>query len=242
MGGLPRSGNSLLSALLNQHPDIYTTTTSPFVEILWRCYGIWGETEYKGELSSVKMQEVKIPFLRDMTSAYFSNLTSKPIVIDKRRQWNGRANIEMYKEVYGVLPKIICPVRSVKEIVASYISLYDKNEVMESDRNLFGNKFERSYSQLKESWAIKYKDCFLLVEYDDLIEQTQSILDSIYSFIGVSSFENTLQGISSIEPEGNYGIPGLHSVYSTIKRSGIEVKDVLSEEQYSKFSNWDFWR
>ena len=34
MGGLPRTGITLLSALLNQNPDIYVGTTSPILGFL----------------------------------------------------------------------------------------------------------------------------------------------------------------------------------------------------------------
>jgi len=34
LAGLPRSGTTLLGAILNQNPKVYVTTTSPFVEIL----------------------------------------------------------------------------------------------------------------------------------------------------------------------------------------------------------------
>ena len=35
LAGLPRSGNTLLSAILNQNPDIYSSPLSPITGMLW---------------------------------------------------------------------------------------------------------------------------------------------------------------------------------------------------------------
>ncbi len=34
LGGLPRSGSTLLGSLLNQHPDIYVSPTSPLGDVV----------------------------------------------------------------------------------------------------------------------------------------------------------------------------------------------------------------
>ena len=85
--GLPRSGITLLASMLNKDKDIYVTTSSPFVELLWRNYSIWSEDTYAGELDTDNIRQAKIPFLRGLTELYYSQLTSKPVVIDKRRSW-----------------------------------------------------------------------------------------------------------------------------------------------------------
>ena len=34
LSGLPRSGSSVLCSMLNQHPDIYASTTSPVIDLI----------------------------------------------------------------------------------------------------------------------------------------------------------------------------------------------------------------
>ena len=124
--GLPRSGITLLASMLNKDKDIYVTTSSPFVELLWRNYSIWSEDSYASELDTDNMRKLKIPFLQGLTELYYSQLTSKPVIIDKQRRWQDIINIEMYRDIFGVLPKIICPIRRVVDIVASWKFLYKK--------------------------------------------------------------------------------------------------------------------
>jgi len=240
LGGLPRSGTTLLSALLNQNPDIYVTTTSPFVEILWRNHSVWKDENTVG---THNIQEAKIPFLRKLTDAYYSELTDKPIIIDKRRHWQSITNIEVYKKVFGNLPKIICPVRSVDEIIASYIKMYKKNKLeFEYDTEMYDGKFELPYRQLKDCFESGYKDCFLLVEYDDLVDDTANTLGRIYKFMELPEYGHNLNYVYSSEPEANYGINGLHDIRNTIGKSSNDSRKILTKEQFNKFHTWNFWR
>lgn len=240
LGGLPRSGITLLSSILNQNPIIYVTTSSPFVEILWRTFNVWEEDT---DVGTHNIQESRTPFLRKLPYAYYSELTDKPIIIDKRRQWQGVTNIELYEKSFGVLPKIICPVRSCEDIVASYVNIYKKNNIeFDYDKELTGNRFEICYNQLKDAFNSGYRDCFLLVEYNDLVEKTEAVLEQIYKFIDIPLYEHNLDYVFTTEPEANHGINGLHDIRHVIEKSTTNSCRVLGDEQFSKFQDWNFWR
>ena len=96
LAGLPRSGTTLLGAILNQNPKVYVTTTSPFVEILWRNYSVWFEESEIPCLDTLKTRDLKKPFLKNVAHSYFNELTDKEIVIDKRRSWHKISNMHMY--------------------------------------------------------------------------------------------------------------------------------------------------
>ena len=195
-GGLPRSGITLLASMLNKDKDIYVTTSSPFVEILWRNNSIWSEDSYAGEFDTDNIRQAKIPFLRGLTELYFSQLTSKPVVIDKRRSWQNINNIEMYRDVFGVLPKIICPVRRVVDVITSWKVLYKKNNKRWDCEDLKSNRFEIPYNDLKESYA-KYTECFLLVDYDNLVDDPHDVMNQVYDFIGKEQPEQNFEVIET---------------------------------------------
>ena len=238
--GLPRSGITLLASMLNKDKDIYVTTSSPFVELLWRNYSIWSEKTYAGELDTDNIRQAKIPFLRGLTELYYSQLTSKPVVIDKRRKWQNIINIEMYRDIFGVLPKIICPVRRVVDIITSYKVLYEKNNKQWDYEDLKANKFETGYYDLKESYA-EYPECFLLVDYDNLVDDPYYVMNQVYDFIGKEQPEQNFEVIEATELEGNHGLTGLHTLRKELVRSGDNAEDILTEDEFMKFSSWDFW-
>ena len=80
--GLPRSGITLLASMLNTDKDIYVTTSSPFVELLWRNYSIWSEDTYAGEFDTDNMRKLKIPFLRGLAELYYSQLNSIILILN----------------------------------------------------------------------------------------------------------------------------------------------------------------
>ena len=241
LSGLPRSGITLLASMLNKDDNIYVTTSSPFVEILWRNFTLWDDPSYSGDCDTENIRQAKLPFLRGLTEAYFTQLTDKPIVIDKRRSWQSAYNIEMYRDVYGNFPKIICPVRSVTEIITSYKVLYKANGTEWNYERLKSNMFESSYSDFVTGYE-KYPECFLLVEYDDLVDKPHATLSSIYDFIGADMPEQNFNLVEASEAEGDHGIHGLHTLRNTLSKDTAIPQEVLTEEEFENFSSWDFWR
>ena len=125
LAGLPRSGGTWLALILNQNPKFYAAKPlSLFLELLWRNYTLWEDKWFEGDLMNHEFQQLKIPYLQKLTTLYFEQLTDRPIIIDNRREWATQANIKMYTEVFGKPPKLICMVRNVEEIAASFVFLF----------------------------------------------------------------------------------------------------------------------
>ena len=242
IAGLPRSGSTLLGTLLNQNPLIYTSPTSSFVEILYRNYSIWNDKNFSEDFVGDKMKNIKIPYLKKITKIYFKQQTNKSVVIDKRRHWHMIENIKMYKEIFNKDPKIICPVRNIEEIVASFKSIFLKNK---KTFNLEGNRFDVPFFHLKDTWNSEFKKCLLFVEYNDLIKATQKTLNKIYDFIEQPYYKHDLNNIVSNDPlkevEKIYGLKGLHNLQKTIKKS-ITSTDILDAKELKYYSLQNFWR
>jgi len=242
IAGLPRSGSTLLGTLLNQNPLIYTTHSSSFVEILYRTYSIWNDKNFAEDFAGSKMKNMKIPYLQEITQAYFKQQTDKPIVFDKRRHWHSIENIKMFKEIFNQEPKIICPVRNIEEIVASFKSIFLKNKKTLTLKN---NIFDVPFFHLKETWNSEFKRCLLFVEYNDLVKSTQKTLNKIYDFIGQPYYKHNLNNIISNDPlkevEKIYGLKGLYNLPKTIKKS-ITSTAILDSKEFRYYSLQNFWR
>lgn len=245
LSGLPRSGSTWLGAILSQNPRFYVTNPqSPFVELLWRNYSLWDEPNWKADF--LELQDIKIPYLRKVANAYFKEFTDSPVILDVRRHWNSIKNIEMYADVFGELPKIICPVRNVEEIVASFINLFKRNGRSWGKDSISGNLFDTPYKLLLESYNSKYRDCLLFVGYEDLIKDTYSLLDRIYEFIGEPLYNHDLNSIRAHEPcirsDKEYNLSGLHLVSSGVVESVTDARDCLSDKQFELLKELNFWK
>ena len=118
--GLPRSGSTLLTALLNQNPNIHAGTLSPVFELMYYTNEILHNEQAKAFPKPKIFQEIVTNTLIN----YYSDVTN-PIVIDKCRAWP--AHIDMMKKYITDNPKLICTVRHPLDILASFITLFHKD-------------------------------------------------------------------------------------------------------------------
>ena len=118
--GLPRSGSTLLTAILNQNPQIHAGTLSPVFEVMY-----YTDEILQGEQAQAfPKPEVFHKMVKDGIISYYSD-RDEPIVIDKCRAWP--AHIDMLKKYVTDDPKIICTVRHPLDILASFITLFHKD-------------------------------------------------------------------------------------------------------------------
>jgi len=66
-------------------------------------------------------------------------------------------------------------------------------------------------------------------------------MNQVYNFIGKEQPEQNFEVIESTESEGNHGLTGLHTLRKELVRSGDNAEDILTEDEFIKFSDWDFW-
>jgi hypothetical protein len=244
--GLPRSGSTWLGVVLNQNPDCYVTVQSPFVELLWRNYSLWEDSKWAQDFIGDDSESKKISYLKGITELYYRQLTNCNLVIDNRRQWQSIGNIRMYTDIFGELPKIICPVRNVEEIVASFSNLFKKNNrEFRPESNLEGNVFSDTYYQLKSTYDSIYRDCLHIIDYDDLVANTDLEVEKIYKFLNIQSYKSnyeTMKGnplYKDIDTE--YDLIGMHDIKSGVHKSETNPEEVLSEDQLKKFKELTFW-
>ena len=247
LAGLPRSGGTWLALILNQNPKFYAAKPlSLFSEILWRNYSLWDAQWFEGDLMNHEFQQLKIPYLQKLSTLFFKELTDSPVVIDNRREWYNIPNIEMYTEIFGKPPKIICPVRNVEEIAASYTKLYEQSGRHLDEDFLQGNLFEHPYDNLWATYFSKYRDCLLLVDYHNLVNVTDVVLDSIYDFIGEPRYQHNVDAIEGSDPfdgmDAAFNLKGLHKTNPGLTKSQTNAREILTKEQYLKFQDLSSWR
>lgn len=255
MAGLPRSGSTLIAAILNQNPDIYVTPsadTSYLILSLFRTTQV-AETYHTG-FAPEGYQNImaKLPY-------NFYEHIDKPYIIDKNRNWGTPENIEV-AELFSDNVKIICPVRPILEILASFCNLADRNP------NNFIDKFVRDYpvSQFRpkndarcdammaanhhiemnilsiaSSLDPRHKGKFHFIAYDDLLSKPEKVIDAIYDFLEIPKFKHDFSNIKGeIMPNeaAVYGIPDMHKVRSKITPSKTDTS-VLSEYVQKKYGH-----
>jgi sulfotransferase len=258
MAGLPRSGSTLLGALINQHPKVHCGAISPVLEMMYHT-----EQYLK---TSEQYQAFPKPVCADrIISSFIDNFYSdidKPYVIDKSRAWPN--NVERIEKWITQDVKIICPVRPVLEQLASFISLIHRNpnEVSYIDKCLIENNLsvndtnrcdylmspegiiDQSLYALSQGFAKGREKNILLVEYDDLVGNTQDTMNRIYAWLGIETYTHDLENIDNKYREDDqvYDLKDMHEVRTKISKVAKHPADVLSPDIIEKYSGLDFWR
>lgn len=258
MSGLPRSGSTLLGALFNQHHAIHCGAISPVLEVMYH-------TEQYFLSSEQYLAYPKPDCARKIIGSVIDNFYSdidKPYVIDKCRAWPN--NVERITKYITDDVKIVCPVRPVIDILASFISLIHRNpdEISYIDKWLLDNKIEltdenrcdylmspngiidQSLYAFSQGIAKGRSRQMLLVEYDDLALNTQATMNRIYDWLGVERCTHDLQNIKNKYREDDkvYDLKDMHEVRQSIAKIAKPASEVLSAKIIDKYQGMDFWR
>ena len=143
--GLPRAGSTVLASILNQNPDIYTTPTSPLLDLLE--YNEYGWNNCPSVIAN-PIQGKNLEISQAIINGCWEHI-NKPIIIDKCRGWVN--HVPTIKIVFNQTPRIIVNTRDIPSILASYLRILEKqtqptyiDEII-LEKGLYINKNEGKY-------------------------------------------------------------------------------------------------
>lgn len=128
VAGLPRSGSTLLQNILGQNPRHHVTPTSGLLWMMGQLRDNWTTCD-AFRAQGLEQVELRIPkALRGMTYGFYEQeLAAGKIVFDKNRGWPQL--IELLERTFNRPVPILCPIRDVKAILASFERLHRANPV-----------------------------------------------------------------------------------------------------------------
>lgn len=255
LSGLPRSGSTVLTSLLNQHPKLYATTTSPVLGMVTNFYHNW-EPQTVTQLKDKDVRQ-RTNMVTAMIRAAHEHI-DKPIVIDKNRGWPKMG--KLLTEILGEQPKMICTVRNIPDILASFVTLANKdpntfidNQLRESGftinntnrcRLLWNNGVVgQSWQSLKSGWNFN-KNNLLMIEYDDIVSKPLEVLVRIEEYLGIESFGYDINNLKPMEEKDEFhGIKGLHDIRPVVKKTSKPPEQIIGNELTNYYNDMklDFW-
>ncbi len=255
MAGLPRSGSTLLSAILNQNPDIYVTPSADTSFLILSLYKTSQVSEsYHAGFAPEGYQNI----MAKLPNAFYEHI-DKPYIIDKNRSWGTPENIEV-AELFAENVKIICPVRPILEILASFVRLAEanpdnfidkfvrdypvsqfrpKNDARCDALMAANHHIENSIFSLASALDPRHQGKFHFVAYDDLVSKPEKVVQAIYQFLEIPEFPHRFENLKwKLMPNESevFGIPNLHEIRSKIDRSKTDTS-ILSEYVQRKYSH-----
>lgn len=235
LSGLPRTGSTLLSAILSQNPEIHAEGNSAVCQLMWdmQC-SVYGSANQ--QLIASDRLDTGIELIKNIPNIYYKDVTAST-VIDKCRSWTLPDNMAMLNRYFEHKPKVLVLERPLIEIVRSFVALRQANNYQgdpeEGLLDTWSEPIMRSYEGVKWAKANNNGE-FLFIQYDDLLNNTKSTINKIYEFCGLESFEHDFNNIVNKHPENDevYGMLGQHDIRPTINKRDLNVK--LSKEMIAK--------
>ena len=257
LAGLPRTGSTVLGTLLSQHPNVYSSRTSCLRDMMNQVKGFsLGESPY------YNVKDPKSPcwaIMRGMLYGAYEGV-SEEIVLEKDRGWS--ASVSLAETLTGERPKILSPVRRVSEIISSFVLISQqigKQSKIEDELRLANRKsnpwalsriiWERYVYANWRVFKTGYEndsDCFLLLDYDDIVAKPRETLGLVCTYLDIEPWAPATTGLvnPSHENDAVYGLKGLHTVRSDLKRVSPPPEVVLGKEccEWWDSQGLEFWK
>ena len=173
LSGLPRTGSTLLSAILSQNPKIHAEGNSAVCQIMWDTY-ISCTVASKERIIANNRAQTIMDILSSIPGIYYKNIDKEVnVVVDKCRSWTVDANFELGKKFIDPNIKIIVLERSILEIIKSFVKIFNRNNKYFNPLPMLQPKSDpimRSISGIQ--WAKKnnQNNNFLFINYEELIQ------------------------------------------------------------------------
>lgn len=252
ISGLPRSGSTLLAALLRQNPRFHAGMTSPVGSLL---VAMLNQFSAGSEFGPVLTQAQRKRLLGGLFTNYYADHADRDVIFDTSRLWCSKmpAVLDLFPQA-----KVIACVRNVAWVMDSIEKLYRANPY--ENTKLFGDDTERNtvYSRVETlaqrnrlvgfAWAA-LKDAFygeharslLVVEYDLLAQSPERVLRLVYDFLEEPWYAHDFNDIQYDAPEFDdaLGLKGLHTVRPKIALQPRAT--ILPPDLFEQYANLSFW-
>lgn len=254
ISGLPRSGSTLLAAILRQNPRFHAAMTSPVGALVSANLQIMSP----GSEAALLMEEEQKPrILRGLFDGFYAPMADKAVIFDTNRQWS--AKMPLLAELFPG-SKVIACVRDVSWIMDS-LERVARRQPFQNAR-LFGPDAGRSsvygrveglarhdalvgfaWSALKEAFYGEQAESLLIVEYELLAQAPEKVVPLVYEFIGEPWYEgHDFDNVEYDAPEFDaaLGASGLHKVRPKVQLE--PRRTILPPDLFEKFQGMAFWR
>ena len=252
ISGLPRSGSTLLAAILRQNPAFHANITSPVGSMV----GALLADMSAGNETSVFIDDAqRAAVLHGLFASYYGVHQGGRTVFDTNRGWTTR--IDLLSRLFPDA-KVICCVRHVPWIIDSVERVIRSNPLELSrifDFDKGGTVYARADGLMSASGMIGFAlnalkgamhgaeaSRMLLLPYDTLVSDPAAALEAVYAFTGLPHYRHDFEDIAfeTAEFDARLGTPGLHRVRARVRRE--ERRTLLPPDLWARYEGASIWR
>ena len=238
LSGLPRSGNTLLGAIINQNPKINLTSNTILTDVLHQLSLIKDYQIYKNFPDEKSLDNI----IKNTFNNYYKDWKANYII--DRGVWGTPANLKLLKLIIKK-PKFIIFYRPVLECLASFVKIEKPINVETRCNELMNNDGMIGKSLWSIKNLIKEKEDHIIINYSKLISHPLKQINKIYSYLNIDSFKHKLKNFADFSANDiKYDDTVLNAPLHSIRTNKIELKkykieDYLPKNIIKQYSNLD---
>ena len=247
ISGLPRSGSTLLAAILRQNPVFHAAMSTPVAEIVT---SVLRTLKSSNDLTSVMSDISRRDVLRGVIESYYHSLDRHTVIFDTNRLWC--ALLPLLSVLFPEARVIGC-VRSPAWIIDSverqmqsgaFASsrmfaddvagcVYDRANAMVN-----GHFIGSSLKGLKQAWFGPHAGRLVVIRYESIASDPDRVVRRLYQFLNERPFTHDFNNLEYAAPhfDDAIGMPGFHNVRSAVtptRRETILPPDLFAAHDVS---------
>lgn len=252
IAGLPRSGSTLLAAILRQNPAIAASMSSPVGGI----FSAMQRAISRGNEAAMFLSDgQRERLLRHLFDECYAADASE-VVFDTNRMWPSKLPtlVKLFPEcrVIACVRRVAWIMDSIERLIRSNAfelsgifgfepagTVYSRCNALGASNGLVGFALDA----LRDGFYGEHWNRLLLVEYEALAKFPQHTVEAIYDWLKLPRFAHDYEHVEQIpgarEFDEKLGTPGLHAVRGRV--DWRERETVLPPELFASFPQ-PFWR
>lgn len=253
ISGLPRSGSTLLSAILKQNPKFTASISDPLQMYV---HSIIKDTNTAAGMDAAVSIEKRRDIIRGIFDKFYSE--GNEVCFNTNRGW--AADTPLLKDLYPNFRMIVC-LRDIPWILDSFEQLNAKNpytikplyhhqelsSVYERCHMLMGNipnfagYVSGPLNGVRHSMFCNERNQILYVEYDTLVNNPKVTMQHIYNFLNEPYYEHNFENVEDRYDEFDVQakIDGLHKVRKKVEFKVRET--IIPDDLINQYSQSTFW-
>lgn len=254
IAGLPRSGSTLLSSILNQNPRFSASITDALISYV---RSIIVNTDAGSGIKSLVPVEKQKAMIHALVDAYYSD--GNLVCFNTNRAWAAHTNL-----ISDVWPdsKIILCVRDVCWVLDSFEKLHQRTPY--DLKAIYGNQdlptvYHRTNSLIdlhaggnglvgmailntKQALYSTEQKKICVIEYDTLCTHPDLVMRKLYEFLDEPPFDHNFNDVSANYDEYDRALnmKDLHKVRPQV--SLIKRTPILPEDLWKRWESETFWK
>ncbi len=250
ISGLPRSGSTLLSTILNQNPKFEASISGPLARFT---RSIIQESSAQGGYRLQCPEDKRKKIIHGIFDNYYDS--DKEVYFDTNRGWT--ILTPLLKQLYPDFKMIVC-VRSLVWILDSFETLVRKNALsttsmfsQDESTNVYTRcntlmRADRSvgfaFEGLKQAITSAERSHLYILEYDKLAKRPDVVMKEIYNFINQPIYNHDFNNVEASydEFDNEVSLKGLHSTRKKVEF--IQRQTILPPDLQQQYANYEIWR